>query len=396
MDIPILIISYNNYRYVDNTLKQIKKINEKYYRNIMIIDNKSTDINTINYLKNLKDIEVIYRDANYGPRISLTDNVDLYDKLPSKFILTDPDLQYNPNIPSNFIEILSDLSDKYKTYKIGFALDISNFNNMYGQKIYLNRSACEFETKYWQYRIRNDNYELYHALIDTTFCLINKENFNITGKDPYPSKDIPWYINNDIYIRIAGNFLAKHIPWYIDNNIYNIYNNYNLCKMQTSISTISNSIITYIEDNYIKINKNDEIFFIKKENTKSLSYINYENLDIYDKYLDNNKIVISIGANIGLTDLYFSRKSKYLYCIQYDENICTELIENIKNNCDNNYTIITDNKVNINIENIITNNNININDISLIKIDIKGEEKNILDYLNKKTKTKIPIFIEKY
>ena len=41
MDIPILIISYNNYRYVDNTLKQIKKINENYYRNIIIIDNKA-------------------------------------------------------------------------------------------------------------------------------------------------------------------------------------------------------------------------------------------------------------------------------------------------------------------------------------------------------------------
>ena len=32
-DIPIVIISYNNYKFVQNTLKQILRINKDYYNN---------------------------------------------------------------------------------------------------------------------------------------------------------------------------------------------------------------------------------------------------------------------------------------------------------------------------------------------------------------------------
>ena len=48
MDIPIIIICYNNYLYVKNTLKQILKINEEYYKNIQILNNKSTCLDTVN------------------------------------------------------------------------------------------------------------------------------------------------------------------------------------------------------------------------------------------------------------------------------------------------------------------------------------------------------------
>ena len=35
--VPIIVICYNNYKYVDNTLKQILKINKEYYKNIQIL-----------------------------------------------------------------------------------------------------------------------------------------------------------------------------------------------------------------------------------------------------------------------------------------------------------------------------------------------------------------------
>ena len=44
MNIPILIICYNNYKYVNDTLLQIKRINKNYYNNIQIINNTSDDI----------------------------------------------------------------------------------------------------------------------------------------------------------------------------------------------------------------------------------------------------------------------------------------------------------------------------------------------------------------
>ena len=39
MNIPIVIICYNNYKYVENTLKQIASINKDYYTNIIILNN---------------------------------------------------------------------------------------------------------------------------------------------------------------------------------------------------------------------------------------------------------------------------------------------------------------------------------------------------------------------
>jgi hypothetical protein len=129
MNIPILIICYNNYKYVKNTLEQIVKINKEYYKNIQIVNNNSNCKDTINFLKNV-DVNVIHNDNN-GPWINNEINIHIYETLPDKYILTDPDLELNQHIPTNFIEVLSELSDKYGTSKIGLALDISDFEKMY-------------------------------------------------------------------------------------------------------------------------------------------------------------------------------------------------------------------------------------------------------------------------
>ena len=112
MNIPIIIVCYNNYKYVNHTLTQLKKINNDYYKNIIILNNSSNCVDTINFLKSV-DVKVINNNNN-GPWINNYNNKHIYDILPNKFILTDPDLKINENIPNNFIEILSELSDKYK------------------------------------------------------------------------------------------------------------------------------------------------------------------------------------------------------------------------------------------------------------------------------------------
>jgi hypothetical protein len=73
MDIPIIIICYNNYLYVKNTLEQILKINEEYYKNIKILNNKSTCLNTIIFLNNV-NVQVINNFDNNGPWISPHNN----------------------------------------------------------------------------------------------------------------------------------------------------------------------------------------------------------------------------------------------------------------------------------------------------------------------------------
>ena len=426
MDIPIIIICYNNYLYVKNTLEQILRINKEYYKNIQILNNNSTCLNTINFLKNV-DVKVINNIDNNGPWIRDNNNEHIYNILPNKFILTDPDLKLNENIPNNFIEILSNLSDKYGTSKIGFALDISDFDKMYKDTNYCaSCSIYDWEKQNWKNKIYDDNYELYNAGLDTTFCLVNKVN-----------------VYKDHHIRIAGNFTAKHLPWYIENEIYNMYENYINATNTSRISTISKVIASYIENKYLKINKNNELFLIENnESNQNLSfwknvYSQWENetFEVFDKYLSKDKIFIDIGGWIGTTAMYGSRKSKHVYSIEADNNSFNDMMINFKKNCINNYTLINkaifnidnieikfgknihlaNSKMNdstsqiysddiitneyylaetITMENIITKYQIDVSEISLIKVDIEGGEENILDELfNIHIKYSIPLYI---
>lgn len=391
MNIPIIIICYNNHRYVENTLAQISKINIDYYKDIIILNNASTCIDTIEYLKNVK-VTVYNNPRNLGPWITWDNNNHIYNVLPDKFILTDPDLKLNKNIPSNFVEILATLSDKYKTTKIGLALDISDHDKFHTTTSYMNNlTICEWEKQFWEKKIDDDKYELYNADIDTTFCLINKNNI-LNG--------------NDLKIRVAGDFLAKHIPWYIDNEVYNIYDNYVACINTTHISTISRIVKPYVEENYLRIYKNSELFLIRNdENNPMLSfwkdiYGSWENemFEVFDKYLSKDKVFIDLGCandastfGAAATTMYASRKSKHVYVINSNNSSCGSSVfsdiatSNLKENCANNYTLINKNNkddgVTLELESIIKTYDINTTDISLIKVDIKGREENILGYL---------------
>lgn len=420
-NIPIVIICYNNFKYLLNTLQQIKNINEEYYKNIIIMDNCSTCDDTKKFLQSV-DVEVIYRPYNLSPDISTSQNIDIYNKLPDQFVLTDPDLQFNHELPKNFIEILFQLSQQYKHSKIGFALDISDFDKMYSDIYVNNINIYEWESRFWNIKIENTDYELYDAEIDTTFCLINK-NFNSGCK----------------HIRVAGNFLAKHLPWYINNTIYNLYENYLLYTKTSDISTIKKLILSHINKNYEQIYKNNEMFLISK-NDKNINFwknnfLNWENetFNILDNFLSPDKIFIDIGAWVGTTSLYGSRKSKYVYSIEADKLSFNDLSKNMNNNCNNNYTLI--NKAIYHIDNcsvnfgknlylnnsvlndstshIYTNNQesdafyeietitifkiletVDINNIGLIKVDIEGGEEYILsDLYNIHTKYNIPVYI---
>ena len=401
MDIPIIIICYNNYRYVENTISQISRINKDYYKDIIILNNASTCLHTIEYLKNLADINVINHIGNFGPWISIDNNKHIYDVLPNKFILTDPDLKFNKNIPRNFIEILSNLSEKYKTSKIGFALDISDSEKFHKTTDYLgihSNTLYNGEKGHWGIKIEDDEYELYIASIDTTFSLINKNNI-ANG--------------SELDIRVAGDFTAKHIPWYVENEIYNVYDNYYYNSNTTTVSTFAKVIISNIKNKYLQIYKNGEMFFIENNiNNKNLSFWkdiysdwNNEMFDIFDKYLSKDKIFMDIGAGIATSSMYASRKSKHIYAIEADINLFNDMTSNLKANCANNYTLINKAIYNIDnaemetitLENIKKNYDIDISNISLIKVDIEGMEENILDTLyDIHIKYSIPIYISIY
>jgi len=421
---PILIICFNNYKYVENTLNKLLNINKDFKGDIQIIDNCSTCSQTRHYLENT-NYKVIYRSENRGPRISPYDNVDIYNEMPEKFFLTDPDLQFNELLPSNFMDILVEISEKYKSYKTGFALDISDSDKMLPGVYFRGKTICEWEQTFWENKIQDEERELFWADIDTTFCLINK---NYLG-----SRDI----------RVAGNFTAKHLPWYKTNPVYNIYEQVLLQKCTTHISTTSSIISGYIENNFSKIQKHDEIFFIYNHLYNSNFHFwkniyttwEQETFDLFDRYLNQNKIFIDIGAWIGTTSMYGTRKSKHVYSVEADSQSFEELEYNMRNNCSSNYTLVNNaiynidnidvkfgknkflngskmndstsqiysenessdefyNVTTISLERLIEKYAINPNDVSLIKVDIEGGEEFIFQHLyDIKTKYGIPLYI---
>lgn len=407
---PIIIICYNNWKYVNNTIYQITKVNKNYKDNIIILDNKSNEQDTINFLTKT-DIKVIFNNANHGPRINQWNNTHIFNILPDIFIHTDADLQFNQNLPSNFIEIMVELAEKYNTARFGFALDISDHEKMYTGTYNEGVSIYEWEKQLWEKRVDNSDYEIYQHGVDTTFSVVRKN-----GPFTYD-------------MRIAGDFTCKHLPWYVENPFLNIYDNYLLYYSSNYWSTMKNLFTNSYKENFLHINKNNiPIFIRKRSNDKNLwfwdqVYANWENqrINLLDSYLSKNKIFIDIGAWIGTTCIYASRKSQYVYAIEADKYALKDLEQNCKDNCDN-VMLIKDalyNKDTVNelyfgknrnfpgcshndsttclqleqdyddsykvetitLETLIRNNKINPTDISIIKVDIEGGEEYVLEDL---------------
>lgn len=421
--ISIVIICYNNYKYVNNMIKQLEYLIA--YPNILIIDNNSNCKYTIDYINKCK-YNVIKLNANFGHLV--WKNSFIFDILPDMFIITDPDLQFNKNTPTNFIDIMIELSNQYKSNKVGFALDISEPEKMFPYSFndfgYHNISTIwESQKRYWVNKILdNDKFELYFSDIDTTFCLFNK-NY-LTGSN----------------IRIAGDFTMKHLPWYIDVENISRLSRYLMYKEINSISSISRFEMKYLTDhNFVPIQKRNETFLIQMDGGindyfwKNI-YPNWENetFDIFDKYLNKEKQFLDIGSWVGVTCLYASRLSSYVVCVEADPESIKKLQHNINTNLLDTDIVIEPSAIYNEITNVIfgpnkfsstsqlndsmsqikinqTNNSdvliqtitldeiikkYNLNNLSLIKVDIEGGEECILNnLLEYSTLNNVPVYI---
>lgn len=223
--IPICVISHNNGKYVQNMVTQLCRINPAFASSIRIIDNCSTDPETLAYLRSAP-VRVIWNGTNEGPWITPTKNKGIYAMLPDLFVLTDPDLELNPRLPPNFLDQMVEIAQLYRTSKLGFALDISEPWLLLEGEYIPGYTIAEQESQFWRTRIPNATYELYYAGLDTTFCLVNKEI------PDHPSR----------HLRIAGDFTAKHLPWYKKNPLYTPAEIAALVKEQSPISTTSKLI----------------------------------------------------------------------------------------------------------------------------------------------------------
>ena len=195
--IPIYLISYNRLSYLQQMIVQLERYE---LTNIHIIDNASTYPPLLKYLKRTP-YKVYHMDKNYGHCVFW--NSGKFDNVinNSLYVVSDPDIEFNKNLPQNFMTELYRLLGEYPFItKIGFALKINDLPDTP-----INKTVTCWEKRFWEKKL-SDQQELYHADIDTTFALYRPGHLE---------PDTTFFYSA---IRIGGNFTARHLPWYKNHN----------------------------------------------------------------------------------------------------------------------------------------------------------------------------------
>ncbi len=214
--IPVFIPTFNNPTYLKNIIDQF---HSKNISNIIVIDNNSTYPPMVELLQELSihGITVIFQNTNNGPRYILED-ISVYNRLPDIFCLTDPDIIFNAKIPDDFILQLADLTEKYKVFKAGFALDTSKLSSP-DVRVKNPNYFLKWEQQFWQNLIGKTSVddEIYSASIDTTFAVYNKKYLICKNRNKWYDKILmrPRIEKRRILdaVRVAGCYTCQHIPW---------------------------------------------------------------------------------------------------------------------------------------------------------------------------------------
>lgn len=199
-EIPVIIINFNQLFYLKQLVDFLVRRN---FKNIIIIDNKSTYPPLLSYYEEIKNrVTIEHMKENYGHAVFFK-NKDLQSKYGKGFfVITDADIIPNENLPENFMsQMLSHLISNWRGItKVGFALGIDDIpnENVFKEKI------LSWEKKFWENKFAEN---IYIAALDTTFALY---------KPNYPQKyDQISYLDAH---RFAGDCTSKHGGWYIDQN----------------------------------------------------------------------------------------------------------------------------------------------------------------------------------
>jgi hypothetical protein len=320
-NMTILIIGYNQYTYISSMVSQLKK----YTNDIVVIDNNSTYEPLLNYYKDGYNYSLLRMDKNYGHKVY--EEKLLSGIFGNIYIITDPDLEFNKKIPSNFIENLVKISNNYKAGRVGFAIEISS-PEIRSELTYAGMPLKLWESRFWQMKIKDNIYELYNAPIDTTFCLINTI-YNHLG----------------LSIRVAGNYTCKHLPWYInfheklledeytkylENNISTNFweDKFKLTRKDNSVKISEQVHIDWIKDK-IKFNE----LLVLGDNNLEDSFnklfkdtYNYKNINTIKNKINTEKTIKEIIFDIFNKKASLNLSLIYCNCYGEEENFIEDLL----------------------------------------------------------------------
>lgn len=204
--IPCIVVSYNNGIYTNNTVRQLSC----YGLTPIVIDNASSDPTTLETLDTLQRTGralVARSDHNFGHLVGFLPK--LYPLLPEVFAYTDPDLAFNPDLPTDFLSILADLTTRYGVFKAGFAMELPENEPTIETPVRVTRdkpfvfrqhyTVREWESQFWAKPLQHESLDVFAADVDTTFAVYRKTNYRGDFFDA---------------IRVGGQFSAIHLPWF--------------------------------------------------------------------------------------------------------------------------------------------------------------------------------------
>lgn len=198
--IPIIIINFNQLEYLK---KLIHFLQDRTYKNIVIIDNVSTFKPLLDYYKTIeKSVTVIRNTKNEGHRVFWKNKYFRKKYGKGYYVVTDSDIVPHDNCPENFLLHFKAILDRTKNLsKVGFSLQIDNIpdTNLHKEKI------LKWEKPFWETKNKEGHYI---ADIDTTFALYR------------PLNQLEYYYFYKSF-RLKPPYIAKHGGWYIDHNNLN-------------------------------------------------------------------------------------------------------------------------------------------------------------------------------
>ena len=194
--VPVFIPAFNNPTVLRNMVEQLRA---RSFSNITVLDNASTYPPMLELLDELSHhVQVRRLGENLGPKSVFT-IPSLWDSMPQVFCLTDPDLALNPDMPTDFVARLYELSERYQRGKVGLALDISDPSSLRGDDFVIRGTSYkvwDWEAQFWEKELEP---AVFDAAIDTTFALYNKRFFD--RAEPLAA------------LRVAGAYTCEHLPW---------------------------------------------------------------------------------------------------------------------------------------------------------------------------------------
>jgi hypothetical protein len=196
------------------------------FSNIIILDNASTYPPLLDWYSTLAEKEVVRFPGNYGAHC-LFDSGYLKHHCDSEYIVySDSDLELNPLMPDDFLEIMKATLLKYNEKKIGLALRIDDVPGSCYRNCFT--GSIEHEKQFWIHELEKD---VYRAMVDTTFCLLRKpEHHDLRA------------------LRIAGNFTARHLPWYFEYSTLNEEEKY-FVENANPQSNFRNGYLAWLSEN---------------------------------------------------------------------------------------------------------------------------------------------------